>query len=599
MKRFIRLRREIHTIATFVGLRRALGSVRADGTETVADAIEARVDMCPDATAIVWRGNPSSYRHIDEEANRVANWALGEGIERGSVVALMMENCPVYITVWYGLAKIGVQTALINTNLSGQPLRHALKTSQASDLVACAELAEALADVRGHSGMPSRLWSVGEPIEGCQALESALAQASPKRPDHSVRTGVRSGDNLFFIYTSGTTGYPKAACFSHLRFIQVGRSYRVLAGITPADRCYCVLPLYHTAGGVMSVSMSLLNGATLVLAKRFSASRFWRDCRDNGVTVFQYIGELCRYLLNLPESPDDRRHSVRCAIGNGLRPDIWPRFVSRFGIADVREFYGATEGNFALVNIDNKVGAVGRIPAYARGYIPVKLVRYDIEADAHIRDSRGFCIEAGVGEPGEALGRISHNDRDPIGRFEGYRDAEATKEKVLRDVFRHGDAWYRTGDLLKRDSEGYFYFVDRIGDTFRWKGENVATSEVADVLSVYPGVQEANVYGVAVAGSDGRAGMAAVVAGGDLDLDGLLAYATRELAAYARPLFLRVRTHMETTSTFKHRKRDLVREGFDPSKVEDALYFRDDEEGRFVPLDDALYRRIVEGRARL
>ncbi len=599
MKLFSRLRREFHTIRMFVGLRRALASARADGTETVADAIEARVDTFPDAPAIVWQGESMSYQSLDQEANRFADWALGQGMKHGDVVALMMGNCPDYIAAWYGLAKLGVQTALINTNLSGQSLQHALHVSEAANLIVSAELASVSVAMLGCDGVALRRWSVGGTAEGCEDLAPLLQQASSSRPSRSLRAELRSGDNLFFIYTSGTTGLPKAARFSHLRFIQVGRAYQVIAAITPADRCYCVLPLYHTSGGVMSVSMSLLNGATLVLAKRFSVSRFWSECRENEVTIFQYIGELCRYLLNVPESSDDRSHRVRCAIGNGLRPDIWERFVSRFGIDDIREFYGATESNFALVNLDNKVGAVGRIPAYARSQMPVKLLRYDVEAETHVRDAGGLCVEAEIGETGEAVGRIASGDDDPIGRFEGYRDAEATQKKILRDVVRKGDAWYRTGDLLRRDSEGYFYFVDRIGDTFRWKGENVATSEVAEVLSVCPGVREANVYGVAVPGADGRAGMAALVASEDLDLEQLFDHLNTELAAYARPLFIRVRARMDTTVTFKHRKLDLVRDGFEPSSVADTLYFRDESEGCFVPLDDSVYRRIVEGRVRL
>jgi fatty-acyl-CoA synthase len=315
--------------------------------------------------------------------------------------------------------------------------------------------------------------------------------------------------------------------------------------------------------------------------------------------VFQYIGELCRYLLNRPESPDDRAHRVRCGVGNGLRPDIWARFQERFGIRDIREFYGATEGNFALVNLDNRVGAVGRVPPLLKSKFPVELIRFDVETETHLRGGDGRCIVCAPGEPGEAIGRISTDPKQPLGQFEGYTDQSATDKKVLRDVFEKGDAWYRTGDLLSRDRDGYYYFVDRIGDTFRWKGENVATSEVAEVLSVCPGVLEANVYGVKLPGADGRAGMAALVAAPELSLEDLYAHLSRQLAAYARPLFLRVRGEIDITGTFKHRKVDLVKEGFDPKRIADPLYYRDDARGRFVPLDETLYEEIVAGRARV
>jgi fatty-acyl-CoA synthase len=409
---------------------------------------------------------------------------------------------------------------------------------------------------------------------------------------------VKARDKLFYIYTSGTTGNPKAANFSHLRYLSVGGAYTEIASVRPDDRIYCVLPLYHTAGGVIAVSMALLNGATLVLRRKFSASEFWSDCRAHGVTIFQYIGELCRYLLNRPETSEDRVHKVRCVVGNGLRPDIWAKFQDRFGIRDVREFYGATEGNFALINLDNKVGAVGRVPPWLKSMFPVELIRYDVETESHPRDPDGRCIVCRPGEPGEAIGRISTDPRRPLGQFEGYTDASASGQKVLRDVFVKGDAWYRTGDLLSRDSEGYYYFVDRIGDTFRWKGENVATSEVAEVLSTCPGVREVNVYGVKLPGADGRVGMAALVADESLSLEALYAHVTRQLAAYARPLFLRVRPELDTTGTFKHRKVDLVRDGFDPMAISDPLYFRDDARGRYEPLDQRLYEEIAAGRAR-
>jgi fatty-acyl-CoA synthase len=361
----------------------------------------------------------------------------------------------------------------------------------------------------------------------------------------------------------------------------------------PEDRVYVPLPLYHSAGGVMAAVGALLSGGGLVLARRFSASRFWTDCARFEATSFQYIGELCRYLLNTPEHPDERRHRVRVCIGNGLRPEIWGPFQERFGIPRIIEFYGATEGNVALMNFDGRVGAVGRMPRLVRRLLGIELIRYDVAKDAHERDARGFCIPCRPGEVGEAIGRLSQ-----AVRFEGYTSPEATEKKILRDVFKQGDAYFRTGDLLRQDDDDYFYFVDRIGDTFRWKGENVSTSEVAEALSVCPGVLEANVYGVAVPGQDGRAGMAALVVDAGFDPAGLAERAKRELPAYARPLFVRLQPEIETTGTFKHRKVDLVSDGFDPAKISDPLFFLDGERG-YVPLDAALHARIVSGEVRV
>jgi fatty-acyl-CoA synthase len=343
----------------------------------------------------------------------------------------------------------------------------------------------------------------------------------------------------------------------------------------------------------MAAGSALMSGAVLVLARKFSARRFWSDCRENEVTSFQYIGELCRYLLHAPEHADETRHRVRVCIGNGLRPEIWEQFQERFGIPKIIEFYGATEGNVALMNLDGKVGAIGRLPRIVRGVMGVALIRYDVAKDEHERGPKGFCIPCKPGEVGEAIGRIT-----AMSRFDGYSSPEATEKKILRNVFKTGDAYFRTGDLMRMDDEDYFYFVDRIGDTFRWKGENVSTNEVAEVLSVCPGVKEANVYGVTVPGQDGRAGMAALVVEPGFDPAALAERAARELPAYARPVFVRLLPQIEITGTFKHRKVELVKEGFDPAAISDPLYFLDGERG-YVRLDPALFGRIARGEQRV
>ncbi len=285
-------------------------------------------------------------------------------------------------------------------------------------------------------------------------------------------------------------------------------------------------------------------------------------------------------------------------VGNGLRPDIWQAFKTRFSIPEIVEFYGATEGNVAMANTDGKIGAVGRIPAYMDRLFNIKVVRFDVETESHPRGPDSLMIECAPGETGEAIGKIPDDPEATSGRFEGYRNQEETSRKILRDVFVKGDAWFRSGDLMRRDEQGYFYFIDRIGDTFRWKGENVATSEVAEVLSVFPGIAEANVYGVKVEGRDGRAGMAALVANG-IDLNALSAHLSKHLAAYAAPLFLRLKPEIEITGTFKHRKVDYVRDGFDPGVIHEPLFFRDPEAQTYVPLDQDLYRRIVNGDVRV
>ena len=353
----------------------------------------------------------------------------------------------------------------------------------------------------------------------------------------------------------------------------------------------------------MVTKPTMFAGAGLALRRKFSASHFWDDVRRYDATAFQYIGEFCRYLVNQPERPDDREHHIRVAIGNGLRPDIWATFRDRFAIPRILEFYGATEGNVSFVNFENKEGSVGRYPSaiLRRLLSNAKLVRFDVESETHVRGADGFCIECGSDEPGELLGRIPDRDQGS-GRFEGYTSKEATDKKVLRDVFAKGDAWYRTGDLLRRDADGFYYFVDRIGDTFRWKGENVSTQEVAEVLSGHPGLDMINVYGVEVPGADGRAGMMAFVPPeGAPPFDGRAfhAFVTERLASYAAPLFVRLVEAPELTGTFKLRKVTLQREAFDPERTSDPIFVRDDEARAYVPLTPARFRAIGRGELRL
>jgi fatty-acyl-CoA synthase len=435
----------------------------------------------------------------------------------------------------------------------------------------------------------------GELPAGARPLADALAGRPETPPPRDLRAGLVAGDDLFYIYTSGTTGLPKAARFSHMRYLAIGDLCTFALSLRPHHVHYCALPLYHSAGGVMLVSSVFTAGATIAMRRRFSASRFWDDIRRYDATHFQYIGEFCRYLMNQPPRPDDRDHNVRAIIGNGLRPDIWDAFQERFGIPTIREFYGATEGNTAIVNLENKVGSVGRFPFRAASN--ARLIRYDVETDTHPHDERGFCIECGPDEAGELVGRIPSRGDVGTGRFEGYTSREATDKKILRDVFEKGDAYFRTGDLLRQDRDGFFYFIDRIGDTFRWKGENVSTQEVAELLSSYPGVEMVNVYGVEVPGADGRAGMAALLLAEGSRFDGaaFFRHVGEVLPRYAAPIFVRLLAFQEVTGTFKIRKVELVREGFDPNAIADPLYLRDEKAHAYVPLTPELYAAIASG----
>ena len=570
--------------------------VRPDSPIIISDIVGRFARATPDSPAILYQDRTVSYAALRAGANRYANWARSAGIGRGDVVALLMENRPEYLMAWLGLVKIGAIAALINTNLNGAPLAHSINVTGSRHLILGAELAENYSGIAATLESKPLAWCTGSRVPGTEDLDAALAASASAEPDPASRQGITCRDKAFYIFTSGTTGLPKAAVITHMRMLYMMYGFAGALNSGTRDRMYNVLPLYHSAGGICAVGVALTAGGALVLKRKFSAHDFWDDCCKYKPTFFQYIGELCRYLLNVPPGPHERDHVLRAITGNGLRPEIWPLFQKRFAIPKIVEFYGATEGNVSMLNYDGKVGAVGRIPNYMRKLFTTRIVRFDIEHEAPVRDADGFCIECGAGEPGEAIGKIVN---EPGKTFEGYTQADDTKKKILNDVFEKGDAWFRTGDLMKRDALGYFYFVDRIGDTFRWKGENVATSEVAEALSVIPGIAEANVYGVSVPGMDGHAGMAALVTAPTFDPSLLAEKIGRNLPAYALPVFFRLRPEMEVTGTFKQRKVELVKEGYDPSTTPDPLYVLDQAGGRYERLTSARYEDIINGRTKL
>jgi fatty-acyl-CoA synthase len=569
---------------------------------SAADLVERAAARYPARDFVRFEGRAWSYGELNAAANRIAHFALASGVRRGDVVGLLSDSRPELLAAWIGLAKCGATTALLNPQLRGRALAHCLESAGVRRLVLGEECLPALASLGRDATAALELHVLADPARAERAplppaatsLDDEAAGYSPLDPPRRVRAGLRAGDPLFLIFTSGTTGLPKAARMSHSRFLGAGL-YALLAGLSARDALYCPLPLHHTAGGVMAVGAVLRVGATLALRRRFSATQFWDDVVEMRATAFQYIGELCRYLASQPPHPRERAHRLRFCIGNGLRPDVWETFQRRFAIPHVVEFYGATESNVSLVNLEDRVGSVGRpLPG-----VRAALVRCDPETGEPLRDSRGRCTRCADGEPGELVGRVA-GGRTAAGRFEGYTSAEASERKLLRDVFRRGDLWFKSGDLLRRERDGSWWFVDRLGDTFRWKGENVSTQEIAEALQGFPAVELAAVYGVEVPGAEGRAGMAALALRDGAELDGraLYAHAAAALPGFARPAFVRVWRAPELTATLKVRKGELQRDGFDPARVRDPLFWRDDAAGAYRPLDTDAFARIGAGALR-
>ena len=573
-------------------LRSVLAELRAS-SDTFGPLVRRQAETIPDRLALAFEHESLTYAAYNQKVNHVAGALRRAGVVKGTPVAILCLNSPLFLATLGAVAKLGAVGALINTHVRGSALTSVLRASGAAVGVCDGDALAGLDAVRGTH--PVRFLADADTASlpaDMRPLRDVLTRADePDLPD------LRGGDVFLYIYTSGTTGYPKPAIIRHLRFTMAGLSLAPLLGVEPGETIYAPLPLYHGESLFVGFAPAFRVGGTFASRRRFAAHAFLDDVRRHRAVAFVYVGELCRYLLRQPVTPRDRDHRLRVAAGAGLRPDIWVPFQERFGIARIVEMYGATEGNVALHNADGRVGSVGKPHPLLEDN--VRLARFDLARGELVRGPDGFCVPCEAGEPGELLGRVG--GESSAVDYDGYTDRQATEAKLVRDAFAAGDAWFRTGDLLRRDADGYYYFVDRLGDTFRWKGENVATQEVADLLNTAPGVSETSVYGVVVPGTEGRAGMAAVVLREGADFDGRAFYAhgERHLPGYARPAFVRLVREMDVTGTLKQRKLALAAEGYDPARIADPLFVRDDTARTYLPFTRALLDEVATGRRRL
>jgi fatty-acyl-CoA synthase len=551
------------------------------------------------APALLGDTETLTYRELAERSNRYARWALEQGIRAGDVVCLIMANCPDYLAVWLGVTRTGAIVALINTNLVGDSLAHVINVVAPRHVVLGAELCGAVAAIASKLAPHVRCWVHGADDGSWPRIDTALEAYGGEPLEGAECPLPMTRDRALYIYTSGTTGLPKAANVSHYRLMQWSHWFAGLANTTPTDRIYNCLPMYHSVGGIVAIGAALVTGGSVAIRPRFSARDFWEEIVRFDCTLFQYIGELCRYLLNSPHHPREREHRLRLCCGNGLRPDVWEPFKQRFAIPQILEFYAATEASFSLYNCEGKPGSIGRIPSFLAHRIRVALVKLDPDSGEPVRDGSGFCIRCAAEEPGEAISEIGDRTSGAGGRFEGYTDERASQKKVLTHVFAADDAWYRSGDLMRRDRAGFFYFVDRVGATFRWKGENVSATEVAETICGCPGVNHAVVFGVAIPNTDGRAGMAAIEATEAFDLGRLRQHLSERLPEYAHPVFVRILREIDTTGTFRPKTQDYAKTGYDPAATDDALYLNDRARQAFVRLDTTLFERIEAGDLRL
>ncbi|MEE2783745.1 MAG: long-chain-acyl-CoA synthetase [Pseudomonadota bacterium] len=563
-------------VPTLLQLKRAMAPTPDETTGSFAAWVEANASSLPEHCAIVFEEQEVNWQEFNGLANQYANYLKSRGINRGDCVSLMMDNRIEFLALIVALNKIGAIGGLINNNLTGRQLAHCISVTHSRLCIFGAEVADAVNSVRSDLPLaegddyyvvpdgdhrPSLNWA--------QDLAAQSTHASDENPGDSANNTI--GETALYIFTSGTTGLPKAALTSNRRYIMAGGlSGQAGLKLKPSDRIYLCLPLYHATGLLIGAGAAFSTGASMFVRRRFSASNFLSDVRTHQCTGFVYIGELCRYLANTQEKPTDHNNPIRSMIGNGMRPDVWLDFKKRFAIKNICEFYGASEGNVSFANLFNKDCTVGMTSSV------VRLVKYDVDADEIVRDADGFCVEVDEGDPGLMLGQINEE-----AKFDGYTDREASEKKVVRNAFVEGDAWFNSGDLMCTVKVGYtlgyphYQFVDRVGDTFRWKSENVSTNEVGEIINGFNQVKFCNVFGVAIPGTDGRAGMAAITLHADVDafdLQGFSAYVHRELPSYAIPVFLRIQPDIEVTGTFKMIKGDLRKEGFQLGQVDDPIY---------------------------
>ncbi|XP_063838759.1 long-chain fatty acid transport protein 4-like [Ostrinia nubilalis] len=575
---------------------------------TLPDIFHDVVQKHPDKPCFMFQDEIWTFKEVEDFSLRMSAAMKAQGIKKGDVVGLLVSNCPQLPAMWLGNARLGAITPLINTNQRGNALLHSVNVAKCDVLIFSEEYHSAVQDISKELNPSLKLFKfTHRPLQPSNPKQEGagdsipdltyLLESTPPAPWTLANADGFRG-KLLYIYTSGTTGLPKAAVISNTRFVFMATGLHFLR-LKKSDRIYCPLPLYHTAGGVISVGQALILGCTVVIKAKFSASQYFPDCAKYKATAGHYIGEMCRYILATPPSPTDTQHNVRIIYGNGLRPQIWTEFLKRFNVKHVIEFYGATEGNANIANTDGTPGAIGFVSRIIPSVYPIAIIKVDQETGEPIRDSRGLCQLAQPDEPGVFIGKISHNN--PSREYLGYVDKAASEKKVVKDVFAHGDLAFISGDILVADELGYLFFRDRTGDTFRWRGENVSTTEVEAAVSRVADHRDAVVYGVLVPNVEGRAGMCGIVdVDGSLDLSQLARALARDLPAYARPVFLRVMTSVDLTGTFKMKKTDLQKEGYDPSKVKnDKLYYLDVKLGRYLPLGSDEYEKINKGEIRI
>jgi len=557
---------------------------------------ERAVKRNPHGLAIKYQNVEIAYSDLNIWVNKIAHYFLSTGIQKGDSVGIMIENRPELLATVLACAKMGAVSAMINTSQKGKVLTHSISLASPKLMIVGEECLATYENVREKTNLPDNKHLYFADLNtlsdtgSCPSHWLNLASELTHQPQHNPKQTqqIFSEDPCFYIYTSGTTGLPKAVIFNHGRFMKLyGTFGYITVRLKKDDRLYVPLPFYHATALGVCWSTALAGSSCLVIARKFSASRFWSDIKEHQATAFAYVGELCRYLIEQAPKPGDADNLVRVMVGNGMRPAIWPEFKKRFGIPRVMEFYGSSEGNIAFTNLLNFEKTVGMSP------LPYAIVQYDRETDKPIRDADGNMSKVAKGEAGLLIGHIT--EKAP---FHGYTDPAKTESSILSDVFEPGDRWFNTGDIMRQMGFRHAQFVDRTGDTYRWKGENISTTEVEMLIEEVEAVNEAVVYGVEIPNTNGRAGMASIRLNGsveEFDFSQFLLQMKTNMSDYSIPVFLSINEGVELTGTFKHVKGPLKEKGFDVQKNTDPLYVWLPKTDKYVPLTQQMQKDIEQG----
>ena len=568
-----------------LGLPRFLFVWKDNKKLSLLNFFDNNVKKRPNDIAFIFEGDEITWKEADEQTNKYAGFLKSQNINKGDCFAILMDNSPDFLMLLLASFRVGSLAALINTTVSGEGLKHVIGISDVKLITAGASHLEKLSSALGDSdlknipifGMEDNE-KIPDQIEDIKKLSKQFSTFIPYQPIMK--------DVAAYIFTSGTTGLPKAALVDHAKLVKGSFAGHFLCfNFNKNDRLYMTLPLYHSTGLILGWAASLRSGCPNVIKSKFSASDFWNDVKKYNVNKFIYVGELCRYLMNLPPSEGDKDNPITQISGNGLRPDIWESFQKRFNINKIVEIYGATEAVGMTINSFGRSGMIGRKRSDST------IIHCNKDDGSPILNDEGFCTKVSEGETGLYIQKISSS-----AKFQGYLDAQASNKKILQNVFKTGDQYFNTGDLITLHDNNWLSFADRVGDTYRWKSENVSTMEVAAILNNASGVMDCNVYGVQVDSAEGKAGMAAMNVSDEFSFISFIEHVNKNLNTFQKPYFLRLTKEMQTTGTFKHQKEDLKKQGFNPSLIKDKLYFL--QKDNYVEIDQALYNRIHSGDER-